>query len=294
MKKLRTMAPKEEVLQGSQSFPIECYLNTNDKSYQQNYHSHWHDEVEILYVERGPLHIVMHSKQILLESDTFYLIPSKLVHSLVFGARSVQKYIVFKPSMLVLAQYDRYLGAIEDSILDVSTNVIPITSSLSEDFSDSRKCFDFIFRHYKDKDNGTRLLVKVKLIELLVRLSKQGIFSQIQLCSEFEKNRSQKLKELFAWIQEHHSGPLSVEDAAAKMNFSASYFCRFFKRATGQSFTTYVNNYRLEMAVNEIEMGEMQIAEIAVNHGFDSESYFFRLFKKKYGITPLQFRKNRL
>ncbi|MGN1281643.1 MAG: AraC family transcriptional regulator [Succinivibrio sp.] len=290
MNNLRTMAPKEDVLHGKQSFPLECYVNVNNSSFQSVYPSHWHDEAEIIYVERGPINIVIHSKQILLESDTFYLVPAKLVHSLISGPDSLQKYLVFKPSMVTFALYDKYLAAIIDSLQDVNTDVIPITPSTSAEFLETKKCFNFIFDNIKDKDEGIKLLIKAKLLELLARLSKQGIFSRIELGTSFEKQRSQKLKDLFIWVQEHHSGPLSIEDAAAKMNFSASYFCRFFKRATGLSFTSYVNNYRLEMAVNEIEKGEKPISEIAVNHGFENESYFFRLFKKKYGTTPLKYR----
>ena len=46
------------------------------------------------------------------------------------------------------------------------------------------------------------------------------------------------------------------------------------------------------MAADDILRGEKQITDVASDHGFDNESYFFRLFKKKYGITPLKYRQN--
>lgn len=58
------------------------------------------------------------------------------------------------------------------------------------------------------------------------------------------------------------------------------------------SFTEYVNDYRLQMAADDILRGEKQISDVASDHGFDNESYFFRLFKKKYGITPLKYRQH--
>lgn len=64
------------------------------------------------------------------------------------------------------------------------------------------------------------------------------------------------------------------------MDFSQEYFCRFFKKATGMSFTEYVNDYRLEQASGDIERGEKSISDIAADHGFDNDSYFFRLFKR--------------
>ena len=98
-----------------------------------------------------------------------------------------------------------------------------------------------IFKNYKEKDDSIRLLIKAKLIVILTNLYRQGIFNQVEISSSFEKERTQKLKDLIIWIQDHHSGPLSIEDAAAKMDFSQEYFCRFFKKATGMSFTEYVN-----------------------------------------------------
>lgn len=57
------------------------------------------------------------------------------------------------------------------------------------------------------------------------------------------------------------------------------------------SFTEFVNDYRLTQACDDIMQGTKAIADIAADHGFDNESYFFRLFKKKYGVTPLKYRK---
>ena len=152
---------------------------------------------------------------------------------------------------------------------------------------------NYIFKNCKETDDSIRLLIKAKLIVLLTNLYRQGIFNQVEISSSFEKERTQKLKDLIIWIQDHHSGPLSIEDAAVKMDFSQEYFCRFFKKATGMSFTEYVNDYRLEQASGDIERGEKSISDIAADHGFDNDSYFFRLFKKKYGTTPLKYRKSK-
>ena len=66
---------------------------------------------------------------------------------------------------------------------------------------------------------------------------------------------------------------------------------KFFKNNIGMSFVAYLNDYRLEMAANELLDNSENILEVAINAGFDNLSYFNRSFKKKYGVTPGNYRK---
>lgn len=294
METQRTMAPKEGIIHGSQKFPLECYINEFSEVFPTHYHQHWHDEVEIICVDRGPFSVTIHSKQVVLDSPCFFIVPSKVVHGLVQGAKSVQRYLVFNPSILRFSLYDKVQGNILENLFDTNLNIVPVLSNDSDDYKEARNSFDYIYRNFRDKDDSVRLLIKAKLIVLITCLYRQGIFNQVEITSSFEKQRAQKLKDLIIWIQDHHSGPLSIEDAAAKMEFSQEYFCRFFKKATGMSFTEYVNDYRLTQAAGDIERGEKSISDIAADHGFDNDSYFFRLFKKKFGTTPLKYRNHKI
>ena len=293
METQRTMAPKEGIIHVSQKFHLECYINEFSEVFPTHYHQHWHDEVEIICVDSGPFSVTIHSKQVVLDSPCFYIVPSKVVHGLVQGAKSVQRYLVFNPSILRFSLYDKVQGNILENLFNTNLNIVPVLSNDSDDYKEAKNCFDYIYRNFRNKDDSVRLLIKAKLIVLITCLYRQGSFNQVEITSSFEKERSQKLKDLIIWIQDHHSGPLSIEDAAAKMEFSQEYFCRFFKKATGMSFTEYVNDYRLTQAAGDIERGEKSISDIAADHGFDNDSYFFRLFKKKFGTTPLKYRNHK-
>ena len=60
----------------------------------------------------------------------------------------------------------------------------------------------------------------------------------------------------------------------------------------GVGFIHYLNDYRLEIAAKKLLTTSDNILNIAVSTGFENLSYFNRSFKKKYGITPGQYRKN--
>ena len=67
---------------------------------------------------------------------------------------------------------------------------------------------------------------------------------------------------------------------------------RFFKKYIGISCLEYIKNLRLENAAARLAKGENSILEISMSCGFSNLSYFYREFKKKYGMTPKKFAEN--
>ena len=72
---------------------------------------------------------------------------------------------------------------------------------------------------------------------------------------------------------------------------NSQYFCRFFKKKTGKTFTTYLNEYRLERIKKELSGTEKKIIDIASENGFENIGYFMKQFKLYTGVTPLTYRK---
>ena len=67
---------------------------------------------------------------------------------------------------------------------------------------------------------------------------------------------------------------------------------KFFKKNMGDSFINYLNDYRLSMAARTLLSSDDNIIDIAADCGYDNLSYFNRIFKKKYGVTPSAYRKS--
>ncbi|SFK24137.1 helix-turn-helix transcriptional regulator [Succinivibrio dextrinosolvens] len=282
---------KEDIKHGSNAFPIASY-RYNGNNFTKLLYAHWHTEVEVLCFEKGRFILNIETSPLVVDSPAMLLIPSKMIHSIALPGDAVESAIVFNAEIMRFAYYDKLQSNLYDYLYSTIRKTPFIVKPEFDGYQKLLEDFEYIRDNCKSKELMTQYTVKIKILDLFMEFERSGIFKNLELNTPFEKLRQEKLKELLEWIHDHHSGPLSVSDASKRMNFSEAYFCRFFKKAMNMSFIEYVNDYRLQMAADDILRGEKQISDVASDHGFDNESYFFRLFKKKYGITPLKYRQN--
>ncbi|MCM1064515.1 MAG: AraC family transcriptional regulator [Eubacterium sp.] len=106
----------------------------------------------------------------------------------------------------------------------------------------------------------------------------QGISSDIYHCINF--------------IQTHINEHISLDDVAAHIGRSASYVTKKFQQELGIHASAYITRCKLEEAKSLLTFTDKSLSEISAYLCFSSQSYFQNLFKKQYGITPMQYREN--
>jgi AraC-like DNA-binding protein len=93
-----------------------------------------------------------------------------------------------------------------------------------------------------------------------------------------------------AFIHQHLGEQMSLEAVASAVNVSPFHFCKLFKRATGLTFTDFVNRARVEKAKRLLLRPSARITEIAYDVGFQSLSHFNRSFRRIADESPTEFR----
>lgn len=93
------------------------------------------------------------------------------------------------------------------------------------------------------------------------------------------------------YIKSHTNQPIGAMDVVAQSGKSRSVFMAQFKKETGQSIAQYIRRAKLEEAKVLLAYSDTPLQEISDTLYFSSQPYFQNLFKKEYGITPLQYRK---
>ena len=91
-------------------------------------------------------------------------------------------------------------------------------------------------------------------------------------------------------ITARYIGGITIEEAAEKLNISASYLSRLFKQETGYTFVDYLTYYRIKRAVELLKDPSVKIYEVADLVGYTDARYFSQIFRKLTGVTPKEFR----
>lgn len=104
------------------------------------------------------------------------------------------------------------------------------------------------------------------------------------------KENETRINMVFNYIKQNAASTILLEQAAASVHLTTGAFCKFFKRMTGKTFSDYVNEIRIGNACNLIAHTDKTIAQIAIESGFENQTYFNRVFLKKKNCTPKQFR----
>ncbi|MHB1347151.1 MAG: AraC family transcriptional regulator [Candidatus Humimicrobiaceae bacterium] len=150
---------------------------------------------------------------------------------------------------------------------------------------------DKIYSLFSKKELNYKLELKIHLTEILLTLVKYyGTLS-----TKFSKNYIRKiedinrLKELITLLQKEYKRDITLTEAANTVNMSIHYFCKFFKKVIGKTFTNYLLSIRIDKAKELLLTEKITVTSIAYKVGFENLSYFYRKFREFTGFSPTEY-----
>lgn len=102
------------------------------------------------------------------------------------------------------------------------------------------------------------------------------------------------IDDVLNYIDTHFLEPITLDDIASACHISKSYLSHMFSDIKKQTVTQYILDKRLEKSRHQLEKTNLTVEEIALSSGFNNASYFSRVFKEYYNMTPLSYRKKKL
>ncbi|HPG10115.1 MAG TPA: AraC family transcriptional regulator [Chitinophagaceae bacterium] len=134
-----------------------------------------------------------------------------------------------------------------------------------------------------------------RLIQLLFILQKLTETKAISLnAAEFKTVKGDytehRMNKIFQYVQNGYRQTISLKKAASLIHLSESAFCKYFKRFCGKTFSDYVNEIRIMHACQLLVETDIPVSRIAYDAGYESLTYFNRVFLKKKKISPNKFR----
>ncbi|MFD2114577.1 response regulator [Paenibacillus yanchengensis] len=97
--------------------------------------------------------------------------------------------------------------------------------------------------------------------------------------------------QIMSILHEKFHERLTLEHLASTVNLNTSYLCRIFKQDTGKSIFQYMNELKVNEAVQLLQQKDIRVKEVAALVGIDDPFYFNRIFKKMTGVSPSEYRK---
>ena len=136
-----------------------------------------------------------------------------------------------------------------------------------------------------NQEPGCDMIVRNKLEELVIHLSRE--YSKLKSREAISLLR---IGSIIDYLENNYAKDINLEFLADMSYMSVRNFQRVFKKATGQSPIDYLIHIRLEKAKQMLRESNEQVADIAIQSGFNEYNYFSRKFKNAIGISPLKYR----
>lgn len=253
---------------------------------------HWHDEMEIVYIEEGELKETVDLEEYSASAGDIVLIRPCLLHSFKLGdyKRVKMKTIIFNLSMLAGNTTDACSIKYFTPFLDGQYSYPCIIRKDDNHYSELLEVIQELITLYETHPVFYEIEIKSALFKMFAILF-GNFFEKEAVEISINDNTTRNIKIILDYIRENYMNPITIEELASSVNLSKHYFMRFFKKYMGMTCIEYINDYRLNIATNLLLTTNQQITEISTGIGITNLSYFNRIFKKKYKMTPKEYRR---
>ena len=282
---------KENITHGDFILPFSIYKGTMSTSFP-SIATHWHEEIEVIIVLDGSCDYRINLDSFVINKGDILIIGSQSLHSLtsIPNENMTWASFVFNINMLKSSNTD---GTLLKYIAPLLNHEHQLPIILKDNINCYPKIFDVIeniIYCYYEKDIAYELELKSLLFKFFSLLYKNDLIERNQSKNNLTINTTDKIKLVLNYINDHYSEDISINTLAELCEYSEYHFMRFFKKHIGLTCVQYINNLRLEKSSILLTSTNNAIMDISLEVGFDNLSYFNKLFKRKYNLTPKEFR----
>lgn len=249
--------------------------------------SNEHDTWEVYQILSGSGVLTTKDNQITFHTGEVFLIPPHVAYEYHFN-RSTKTDQEKEPLAYRVSYHDHILDKYSTILSQVKAyiNNIREEHAIIQYFATQATPITRYLWKMKDAEEQHRASALLKLLLLLSDRSK-GPLSQEITKSIQEQNIFDQVNLFVIWNAHKR---LTLNDVANHVNMSRFSFCAFFKKYTGKTFFTYLEEYRINLACRMLKEENTSIANICYRSGFNDIPHFNRTFKRIMGVSPKEYR----
>lgn len=273
--------------------PVEAfYFDT--RNHPLPFETHYHYFIEVLYILEGSIAVICNDVRYELKVGDMIFMPPLARHSIYQLSKEDCRYAVIKFSADRIRLHGDYLPRISTVFQNPAmSKELPVffPEGTIKEFDLKRfseKCIQEIDRRQYGYDSVLYSVLSEFLVVLLRYWHEAGYDEQLK---PFDNTREYSIHNIILYVGEHLNENINVSDLADMCHMSYSYFAKTFHKLYGQSCKEYIEFLRLSKAENLLLFTDYDLNYISEETGFSDCSHFIRVFKRKYEMTPKQFRK---
>ena len=262
---------------------IEFFVQNNSKNTTACL-AHIHKAVELLYVKEGSYTVYLDNMCYEISKGDLILFCSGAIHHVITGENAENSYYVIKiPPSFFLEFAKRGAGeeyAIRFALNRHENKCFWNKEELKE--SEIKRVLDTLVSEFTQGKYASEVAIKLKIMELLLTILRHDAPSE-QLVND---QTSHLICSVMNYVQERFAEDIDEKELAKSYGMSYSYFSRSFKKVTGMTFKNYLNRTRISKAEQLLFLKGCSVSEVAIACGYNSISYFIKVYHLLTGTTP--------
>ncbi|MCQ6560768.1 AraC family transcriptional regulator [Paenibacillus mendelii] len=249
---------------------------------------HWHEFFEMAFVTSGEgTHILNGTSYPLTRGSLFLLSPADFHEIVPSPGTPVELYnfIFSERTLREDLYYDSFQSAADLQYTFEGERLAVIESE-----------FMRIWMESSNRQFATPIVIQGALERIVIELARALRATPLtdlsaQGSSSNESHAQTAVRKTLTYLQHHFRESITLDDAAKQARLSPNYYSECFHKQFGISFQTYLQELRLQFAGSLLKVSDLPVTEICFAAGFNTLPHFERMFKRKFGLSPRQFRK---
>lgn len=242
---------------------------------------HWHQQLELIYVLEGYTEITINDRMYVLNQEDVILTNAYDIHEL-HGSDAVVLSIRIDLEKLGVPDDER-----EGLTFDLN-------SSLEKDKTPYQKIkvliSSLINYNLKYQDNSRYANLSILYSLFAEFMNKYRVISNSKKVQP--KKYLTRLREIIKYLNENYDKGITLKDLSSVFNLTVPYISSFFDKYFGNNFQDYYDELRISKSIPTLLENRLTLDDMAIKFGFTDSRGYVRAFKKIYGITPTEYRKN--
>ncbi|MFD3408888.1 AraC family transcriptional regulator [Aquirufa sp. HETE-83D] len=276
---------------------LEQILPDSDSSFRflltpklnEVFYWHFHPEIELVYVEadKGIRHIGEHISTY--EGCDLALIGSYIPHlNFDYGVKATVETVViqfpetyFESGLVRIPELKKVVDLMERAKTGLAFT------------GETKRIAGVRLKKLEHLDRFHQFMELMSIFQFLAESDEYVDLDVRPISSQTILKQQERMHHIHQFVEANFQKTIDTQQIANEVNLSLPAFCRYFKKTTKLTYTDFVNQYRVQFA-KKLLIQDKNVTETCYESGFESLSYFNRIFKKWTGESPSSFRKQRL